>query len=44
MRYAIKNKDFINITRANKYTVKDYIWYSKNQLLSEYKYLISGKK
>lgn len=43
MRYAIKNKDFINITNTKKYSVNNYIWYNKNKLLSEYKYLISGK-
>lgn len=43
MRYAIKNKDFINITSAKKYKVGNYIWHNKNKLLSEYKYLISGK-
>ena len=43
MRYAIKNKDFIKITSTKKYKVKNYIWYNKNKLLSEYKYLISGK-
>ena len=43
MRYAIKNKDFIKVTSAKKYKVKNYIWYNKNKLLSEYKYLISGK-
>ena len=43
MRYAIRNKDFINITSTKKYKVGNYIWYNKNKLLSEYKYLISGK-
>lgn len=43
MRYAIKNKDFLNITSTKKYKVDNYIWYNKNKLLSEYKYLISGK-
>ena len=43
MKYAIKNKEFINITRTLKYSVGDYIWYNKNKLLSDYKYLISGK-
>ena len=43
MRYAIKNKDFINITSTKTYKVGNYIWYNKNKLLSEYKYLISGK-
>ena len=39
MKYAIKNKEFLKITSTIKY--KD--WYNKNKLLSEYKYLISGK-
>lgn len=43
MRYAIKNKDFLNITSQKKYQIKNYIWYNKNKLLNEYKYLISGK-
>lgn len=43
MRYAIKNKDFLKITSTKKYKVNNYIWYNKNKLLSEYKYLISGK-
>lgn len=43
MRYAIKNKDFLNITSKKKYKVDNYIWYNKNKLLSDYKYLISGK-
>ncbi len=43
MRYAIKNKEFLKITSTKKYKVNNYIWYNKNKLLSEYKYLISGK-
>lgn len=43
MRYAIKNKDFINITSTKKYKVGNYIWFNKNKLLSEYKHLLSGK-
>ncbi len=43
MKYAIKNKDFLNITSTQKYTVKNYIWYNKNELLDDYKYTISGK-
>lgn len=43
MRYAIKNQDFIDITRQTKYKVGNYIWYNKNKLLTDYKYLISGK-
>lgn len=43
MRYAIQNKDFLRITSTKKHKVGSYIWYNKNKLLSEYKYLISGK-
>lgn len=39
MRYAIKNEEFLKITSATKYKN----WYNKNDLLTEYKYLISGK-
>ena len=39
MKYAIKNKSFLKITSTKKY--KD--WYNKNELLKNYKYLISGK-
>ena len=43
MKYAIKNKEFIKISQTRKYKVKDYIWHNKNELLSKYKYAISGK-
>lgn len=43
MRYAIKNKDFINITSCYEHRVGNHIWYNKNKLLKDYKYLISGK-
>ncbi len=43
MKYAIKNSSFLKITSTKKYKVKNYIWYNKNKLLSDYKYLISGK-
>ena len=39
MRYAIQNEEFLKITRTSKYNN----WYNKNELLNEYKYLISGK-
>lgn len=39
MKYAINNEEFLKITSTKKY--KD--WYNKNELLSDYKYLISGK-
>ena len=43
MKYAIKNKDFLRITSTYEHKVGNYIWYNKNKLLREYKYLISGK-
>jgi D-alanyl-D-alanine carboxypeptidase len=43
MRYAINNKNFLNITSIKEHRVNNHIWYNKNKLLSEYKYLISGK-
>ncbi len=43
MKYAIKNQDFLNITSTKKYKVGSYIWYTKNDLLNDYKYTISGK-
>ena len=39
MKYAIKNNDFLKITSTTKYNN----WYNKNELLTDYKYLISGK-
>lgn len=43
MKYAIKNKNFLQITSTKKYKVGNYIWHNKNDLLSMYKYTISGK-
>lgn len=47
MRYATKNKTFMNITGSKKYivdsNVERHIWYNKNKLLSTYKYATSGK-
>ncbi len=47
MRYATKNKIFMEITGTKKYTlesnVENHIWYNKNQLLSIYKYATGGK-
>ena len=43
MKYAIKNKDFLRITSTYEHKVGEYIWYNKNKLLRDYKYLISGK-
>lgn len=43
MKYAIKNKNFLEITSSKIYKVGNYIWPNKNKLLKEYKYLISGK-
>ena len=39
MRYAIKNQEFIKITQTLTYNN----WYNKNELLTNYKPLISGK-
>ena len=33
----------VNGEEWKKYKVKDYIWHNKNELLSKYKYAISGK-
>lgn len=43
MKYAIKNTNFVKISQAKKYKIKNYIWYNKNELLSNYKFTISGK-
>lgn len=43
MKYAIKNKNFLKISQTPKYKIHNYIWYNKNELLSKYKYTISGK-
>lgn len=47
MKYAIGNKDFLDITGTKKYTTKTnvetHIWYNKNKLLSMYKNAIGGK-
>ncbi len=43
MKYAIKNTNFIKISQAKKYKIKNYIWYNKNELLNNYKFTISGK-
>ena len=39
MRYAIKNQEFLKITSTKKYKN----WTNKNELLYDYKYLITGK-
>lgn len=39
MKYALKNKEFIKITSTKKYKN----WTNKNELLYDYKYLVSGK-
>ncbi|MGM9877229.1 MAG: D-alanyl-D-alanine carboxypeptidase family protein [Bacilli bacterium] len=39
MKYAINNEEFLKITSTKKYKE----WYNKNELLIDYKYLISGK-
>lgn len=47
MRYATKNKTFMEITAIKKYTLtstkETHLWYNKNQLLSSYKYATGGK-
>ena len=43
MKYAIKNTNFVKISQAKKYKIKNYIWYNKNELLSNYRFTISGK-
>lgn len=47
MKYAVKNKLFMEITGIKKYTVtstvETHLWYNKNKLLSSYKYATSGK-
>lgn len=43
MKYAIKNKQFLEITSSKIYKIDKYIWPNKNKLIKEYKYLISGK-
>lgn len=39
MKYALKNKEFVKITSTKKYKN----WLNKNDLLFDYKYLITGK-
>lgn len=47
MSYAYQNKEFREIIKTKKYTLKTnlntYIWYNKNKLLSSYKYTTGGK-
>ncbi len=47
MSYAMQNKEFAKIVGTNKYKLKTnmntYIWYNKNKLLSQYKYITGGK-
>lgn len=47
MKYAMKNKMFMEITSIKKYTttsnVETHLWYNKNKLLSTYKFSTSGK-
>ncbi len=43
MKYAIQNKNLLEITSTKEHRVGNYIWYNKNKLLTDYKYLISGK-
>lgn len=47
MRYALKNKLFMEIDSIKKYrvttNVETHLWYNKNQLLTNYKYATGGK-
>lgn len=47
MKYAIKNKMFMEITSIKKYTttsnIETHLWYNKNKLLNTYKFSTSGK-
>lgn len=47
MKYASKNKIFMEISKLKKYsvtsTVETHLWYNKNKLLSNYKYATGGK-
>lgn len=47
MSYAVKNKEFIEISgeyhHQVKTNLKSYDWYNKNKLLSMYKYTTAGK-
>jgi len=47
MRYATKNKLFMEITKISKYTVtttvETHLWHNKNELLGMYKFATSGK-
>jgi D-alanyl-D-alanine carboxypeptidase len=43
MKYAIKNKKFMEITQTKKYIIGEKKWYNKNKLLSDYRFTTSGK-
>lgn len=47
MRYATKNKVFMELDSIKKYNVtsnvESYLWHNKNKLLSSYKYATGGK-
>lgn len=47
MRYATKNKLFMEITGIKKYTLdsnkETHLWHNKNELLTSYKFATSGK-
>ena len=47
MSYANKLIDFVQISWTDKWTVttnkKSYIWYNRNKLLKQYKYITGGK-
>ena len=42
MKYAIQNKNFLEITSTKEHRVGNYIWYNKNKLLRDYKYSTSS--
>lgn len=46
-QYAYQNKTYRNIVSTNKYEVstgkKTYLWYNRNQLLTDYEYCTGGK-
>ena len=47
MKYAYSLQDFVEISGTKKWTVKtnkkSYVWYNRNKLLFNYKYLTGGK-
>ena len=47
MRYASSLIEFVEISSTKKWTtksnIKSYVWYNRNKLINEYKYLTGGK-